>query len=120
MELTRYNITFLRNVPSDIKIDMSTRWRYHYFNGSIAELDSYIKLIKDDSIYLLIPIFADSNSITSATLNLSQPFLVDNKSNSVLIINFILAKYKTSIFEIKQGISVTFALKFKRVWFHYK
>jgi len=78
MKLSVYQITFLRNVPSDIKVDMTSGWRHHYFDGGIEELSTFIKLIGDNKIYLLIPLFAASQSLQIATLNLSEPFLVDN------------------------------------------
>jgi len=90
------------------------------FDGSITELSTFIKLIGDDKIYLLIPLFARSRSLSNATLNLSEPFLVDNKSNSVLIIKFILDQWLSSGFELKQDITITFSFKFKRIWFSYK
>ena len=55
MELTKNNITFLRDIHSSIKVDMTSGWRHHYFDGSISELSTFIKLIGDDKIYLLIP-----------------------------------------------------------------
>lgn len=100
MNLTTNQITFLRNVHSSIKVDMTSGWRHHYFDGSIEELSTFIKLIGDDKIYLLIPLISASKSIQSPTLNISEPFLVDNKSNSALIINFILDQWKSSGFEV--------------------
>ena len=120
MNLSRKNITFLSNVHPSIKVNMTSGWRYHYFDGSIGELSSFIKLIKDDKIYLLIPIFKNSNSISKATLNLSEPFLVNNKSNSALIIKFILEQWDSSGFELKQDSLISFSFKFKRVWFYDK
>jgi len=116
MNLTRTQITFLRNVPSDIKIDMTSGWRHHYFDGSISELSSFIKLIGDDKIYLLIPLFARSKSLSNAILNLSEPFLVNNKSNPDLIIKFILDQWYSSGFDLREGTIITFSFKFKRVW----
>lgn len=116
MNLTTNQITFLRNVHSSIKVDMTSGWRYHYFDGSIEELSTFIKLIGDDKIYLLIPLISGSKSLQNATLNLSEPFLVDNKSNSALIINFILDQWESSGFDIRVGTSLTFSFKFKRVW----
>jgi hypothetical protein len=116
MNLSRNNITFLRDVPSHIKVDMTSGWRHHYFDGSISELSSFIKLIGDDKIYLLIPLFAKSKSLQSATLNLSEPFLVDNKSNPALIIKFILEQWDSSGFTLIEGNILSFSLKFKRVW----
>jgi len=120
MDLPINQITFLRDVHSSIKVDTTSGWRYHYFDGSISELSSFIKQIGDDKIYLLIPLFASSKSLSRATLNLSEAFLVNNKSNSKLIINFIVEQFKSSGFEIKQDIEITFSLKFKRVWLSYK
>jgi len=120
MNLTTNQITFLRDVQADIKVDMTSGWRHHYFDGSIEELSTFIKLIGDDKIYLLIPLFAGSKSLQNATLNLSEPFLVNNKSNSALIIKFVLDQWNSSVFEIKGASQVTFSFKFKRVWFNYK
>jgi len=120
MNLPNNQIKFLRDVPSNIKVDMTSGWRHHYFDGSITELSTFIKLIGDGKIYLLIPLFSKSTSLKDATLNLSEPFFVDNESNPGLIIKFILEQWKSSGFEIKPGTTITFSFKFKRVWFSYK
>ena len=119
MNLTTKQITFLRNVPADMKVDMSSGWRHHYFDGlSLSELSSFIKLIGDDKIYLIIPLFG--SSISKAKLNLSEPFLIDNKSNSDLIIKFILEQWNSSGFNLNQSTLITFSLKLKRVWIYSK
>lgn len=115
MNLSRNQITYLRDVPSDIKVDLSSGWRHHYFDGSISELSNFIKLIGDDKIYLLIPLFANSKSLKTATLNLSEPFLVDNESSPGLIINFIGQQWESSGFALREGTRITFSFKFKRV-----
>jgi len=120
MNLTTNQITFLRDVHSSVKVDMTSGWRHHYFDGSISELSTFIKLIGDDKIYLLIPLFAGSKSLSDATLNLSEPFLVDNKSNTNLIIKFIIDQWNSSGFEKREGTTLSFAFKFKRVWLSYK
>lgn len=89
MNLSTNNISFLKDVDSNIKIDKTSGWRHHYFDGSLIEIASFIKLIGDEKIYLLIPLFASSKSLSKATLNFSEPFFVDNKSNSDLITRFI-------------------------------
>jgi hypothetical protein len=116
MNLTRNQITFLRDVRSSINIDMTSGWRHHYFDGSITELTVFIRKIGDDKIYLLIPLFASSKSLSVPTLNLSEPFLVNNKSNSPLIIKFILDQWNSSGFELKPSTRISFSFKFKRVW----
>lgn len=116
MNLTRNQITFLKDIPSDINVDKTSGWRYYYFDGSLSELSSFIKLIEDDKIYLLIPFFGSTKSVSNARLRLSDPFLVDNRSNSALIIKFILEQWYSSGFEIKQDIRLSFSFEFKRVW----
>jgi hypothetical protein len=120
MNLPNNQIIFLSDIPSNIKVDMNSGWRHHYFDGSITELSTFIRLIADGKIYLLIPLFSKSTSLKDATLNLSEPFFANNESNPDLIIKFILEQWKSSGFEIKQGIKITFSFKFKRVWFSYK
>jgi len=121
MNLSTYQITFLRHIPSDIKVDLTSGWRHHYFDGfTIGEILSFIESIGDDRIYLLIPLFAKSKSVKCATLNLSEPFLVNNKSNPALIIQFIVEQWKSSGFEFREGTQIIFSFKFKRVWFSYK
>jgi hypothetical protein len=107
MNLTRNQITFLRDIHSSINVDMSSGWRHYYFDGSIDELSTFIRLIGDDKIYLLIPQFANSESLSVARLNLSEPFLVNNKSNSALIIKFILDQWKSSGFELRVGMRLS-------------
>ncbi len=119
MNLTTNSITFLKDIHSDIKIDMRSGWRHHYFDGSLSEISNFIKLIGDDKIYLLIPLFSSSKSLSIATLNLSEPFLVNNKSNPALIIKFIMDQWNTSGFEIRENTIITYSFKFKRVWFSY-
>jgi len=120
MNLPTNQIRFLTDVPSNIKVDLTSGWRHHYFDGSVTELSTFIKLIEDGKIYLLIPLFSKSKSLKNATLNLSEPFFVNNESNPDLIIKFILEQWKSSGFEWKVGTPITFSFKFKRVWFSYK
>lgn len=115
---SRSSISFLKDAPSNIDVNMTSGWRHHYFDGlSADEMSSFIRLIKDDNIYLLIPLFSSSKSLSKATLNLSEPFLVDNNSNPVLIAKFIIDQWNSSGFIKKEDIAFTFSFKFKRVWF---
>jgi hypothetical protein len=121
MKLSINQITFLIHVPSDIKVDMTSGWRHHYFKDfSKGEISSFIESIKDEKIYLLIPLLAASQSFRIATLNLSEPFLVNNKSNPDLITEFIWNQWNSSGFSMKEGTPNAFSFKFKRVWFDYK
>jgi hypothetical protein len=53
-------------------------------------MNTFIKLIEDDKIYMVIPQFAKSTSLFEARLNLSEEFFIDNRSNPRLIMDFIL------------------------------
>lgn len=117
MNLTVNNITFLKNIHSSINVDKTSGWRHHYFETiNIGELSSFITKIGDDRIYLIIPLLSSSQSLSIPTLNLSEPFLVDNKSNPNLIIEFIKNQWNSSGFEFKQGANISLCFKFKRVW----
>ncbi len=101
MNLTTNNISFLRDVSSHIKVDMTSGWRHHYFDGSINELSSFIKLIGDDKIYLLIPLFISSQSLRNATLNLSEPFLV----NMFMFPTSIFRRPKSCVVKLKNKLA---------------
>ncbi len=116
MNLTTKQITFLRDVPSGIKVDKTSGWRHHYFDGfNIHEISSYIKLIENDKIYLVIPFFSSSKSLSNARLRLSDPFLINNKSNPALIAKFLYDQWNSSGFNNTTLLS--FSFEFKRVWF---
>jgi len=117
MNLTTNNITFLKDIPFNFKVDRSSQWRFYYFDTfNILEIASFIKLIGDDKIYLLIPFFASSDVISKPRLRLSDPFLVNNKSNSELIARFIYNQWESSGFSRKQDSLIMLSFKFKRVW----
>jgi hypothetical protein len=118
MHFTVNEISFLRDVQSSIKVDMRSGWRHHFCNGlNSFEISSFIKFIDDDKIYLIIPLITTSVSLSKPTLNLSEPFLINNKSNSDLITKFILEQWNSSGFNINQDTTNMFAFKFKRVTF---
>jgi len=117
MNLPSNNINFLRDVPSNIKVDLTSGWRHHYFDESLLDLSTFIKLIGDDKIYLLIPLFAGSISLQTATLILSEPFLVNNKSTSILIAKLVLNQWESSGFKVNEASSVYLGFEFKEVWF---
>jgi len=117
MNLPNNKIIFLRDVPSNIKVNMTSGWRQYYFDGSINDLSFFIRSIKDYNIYLLIPLFTNSTSLKNATLHLSEPFFVNNESNPALIIKFILEQWYSSGFSLNHTKLIKFSIKFKRVWF---
>ena len=121
MNLSQNKITFLKDVPSYLYINKTKRWYYHNFEDlTINQISEFIKLIYDDKIYMIIPMFANSQDISTATLNLSEPFLVNNRSNSRLIIKFIVDQWVSSGFDLKLDTRLHFAIKMKEVTINYK
>jgi len=121
MNLTTKQITFLSDIHPTINVDKTSGWRFHKFDGlSIWDIQTFVKLIGDDKIYLLIPNFGDSHSLKNARLRLSDPFLVNNKSNPILIFNFIKEQWKSSGFSMKETTPISFYFEFKQVYLSYK
>jgi len=121
MNLSTTQISFLRDVQSNFNVDSKSGWRYRFIEVfSIYEISTFIKLIEDDKIFMIIPQFSGSKSLSEARLNLSEDFLVNNKSNPVLITKFILDQWNTSGFSINQSTLITFSLRFKRVRFSHQ
>lgn len=116
MNLSTNQISFLKDVDSNINVDMTSGWRHHYFDGAFTEIVDFISKIGDNKIYLIIPLFASSKSLSVATLNLSEPILINNKSNPELIINFIIEQWESSGFNLKHDTQISYSFKFKRVW----
>ena len=117
MNFTTNNISFLKNIPSNLKVDMTSGWRHVYFNDFTYNfILSYLSSIGDNKIFLIIPLFMTSDDLSKAALHLSEPFLIYNKSNPILITKFILEQWKSSGFNIYSDIELKLAFKFKRVY----
>jgi len=119
MNLSTKQITFLREMPANISVDKTSGWLHHYFDV-LSEIPSFIKLIGDGKIYLIIPFMATSKSLSNPRLRLSQPFLVNNKSTSILIAKFVLNQWQSSGFNVNEASSVYLGFEYKEVWFSYK
>jgi len=97
--MTRTDISFIRNLPSTIRVDSNSNWCYKFFHQfDIYEISTFIKLIKDEKIYMIIPQFGGSESLSEPKLYLSEPFLIDNKSNPMLITEFLYEQWNKSCF----------------------
>jgi len=119
LDLSRTEITFLRDIPSNIKIDMDSGWKFNtFYDFSLIEINTYIKSMEDNETYMIVPVFTTSVTTYSAVLNLSSPFLIDNRSNPLLIIDFIANQWKTSGFT--NELRIIFLFKLKRVRLIYK
>jgi hypothetical protein len=121
MNLSTKQITFLRDIHPSINVNKTSGWRFLKFDGlTIWGIQTWLKLIGDDKIYLLIPNFGNYHSLKNARLRLSDPFLVNNKSNPTLIFNFIDEQWKSSGFSMKETPPISLYFEFKRVYLSYK
>jgi len=78
--LSKDHISFLNDVPSNIQVDMTSGWRYHYFDSiSPQEINLYLNQIDDNSIYLIIPLFGTSKL-------LSNPIYLVTSHNSFIFL----------------------------------
>lgn len=115
MNLSTNQISFLKDLPSNIKVDMSSEWRHHFFEV-LSEIPSFIKLIGDGKIYLITLNFGVSKSFSKPRLELAAPILINNKSNPSLILQFVIEQWESSGFDIKPGNNILLFIKFKRIW----
>ncbi len=51
MNLSRKEISFLREVSKDTSIDSKSGWRYRFSHFSVDEINGFIRSIEDDKIY---------------------------------------------------------------------
>lgn len=108
------NITFLKDIKLSIKIDTRSEWRLHCCQALIlAEIYRFLTLLSNNDSYLIQPLIVSSCSGTS--IRLSGAFLVNNKSNSVLITNFIVDQLEKSGFDLNSKAMHTFAFNYKKV-----
>jgi len=114
MKFTRTEINFLKDVPSNIIVDKSSGWRLYYVNN--YELSTFIRGLDFEYNYLLIPEFLGSMNHSEVKLQLSDPFLVNDRSDPDLIIKFIIDQWNNSVFTLKSGNKMTLVIKFKRIW----
>jgi len=114
LPLTTKNITFLKDLNPKIKIDSKSGWKYHHSDCLWSgEIWFFIRIIRDDKICLMTPVFINTRS--GVTLNLSNPFLVNNKSNTDLIYNFIMSQWDNSGYYFKAKSISSFAIHYKEV-----
>jgi len=117
MELTTKNITFLKDLDPQYKLDLRSGWMYYNFPVSVfislGEIETFIKSIKSNTIYLITPLLRTS----VVRVSLSSSFLVNNRSNPILIHYFIIQQWRNSGFNINGTKEVTFTIQYKGVWF---
>jgi len=109
-------ITFLNAIPSTVKVDTSSKVKYHTFESlTFFEIKKFVLSITEGNTYLVTPIFSVANMKNKPMLLLSEPFLINNRSNSMLIHNFIVSQWNDSGFNVDQDIQ--FSFRYKKVFF---
>ena len=102
MNLSRNQISFLRDIPSNIKIDMTSGWRYHYFDGSLSEISEFIQKIGDDKIYIrtviLFWIWFKTRYYTFIFFQIQKSLIESNIVHSFAVFFKILMFYSLLIF----------------------
>jgi hypothetical protein len=87
---TQTKISFLSTIDRNLKINKSRKYHYSHFNSlSLLVITSYIHQIKDDDILLIFPFITTTKRASDPYLRLSEPFLVTNQSNPILILEFL-------------------------------
>jgi hypothetical protein len=118
MNFTITTISYLKDLSPKFKIESTTKWRYHYLDQfTTMEVHDFIRNIKNDNVYLIIPNISTSRNINDPKLILSLPFLVKRNSNPELITKLILDQWHSTGFFLESNdrkIEVSF--KFKRIW----
>ena len=119
MNLSTNKITFLKDLNKSIKIDLKSEWRLHYCQAlCFADIYEFIWFLDNNSSfnnsYLIDPLI--KSSCSGVSLKLSSAFLVNNRSNPVLIYKFLIQQWENSGFDLNPKALHTFALNYKKVW----
>ena len=119
LPLSTINITFLKDLNKSIKVDTRSEWRLHYCNAlCFDDIYHFIQLLDNNSSfynsYLIDPLI--KSSCSGVSLKLSSAFLVNNRSNSKLISNFLIQQWENSGFDLNPKALHTFAFNYKKVW----
>jgi hypothetical protein len=118
---TTTKIDFLNNIDKSISIDKSARFHYlKIYTWEASNIAYFLKHIKYNDVYTVFPFISTSGLIKDPYLRLSDPFLVNTKSNPTLIFNFIDEQWKSSGFSMKETPPISLYFEFKRVYLSYK
>ena len=64
MNFTITTISYLKDLSPKFKIESTTKWRYHYLDQfTTMEVHDFIRNIKNDNVYLIIPNISTSRNI---------------------------------------------------------
>lgn len=117
------SITFLKDLDNRIIINKFGKYEYHkiYEIRNQSKIQYFLNELEDNCVYMIIPIISANDNSTEPFITLSRQILVTNKSNHLLIWNFINDKIIESIdlYEIKNLNSILI-FKFKKVQIEFK
>nr|YP_009504232.1 hypothetical protein [Lactifluus hygrophoroides]AWX52957.1 hypothetical protein [Lactifluus hygrophoroides] len=88
------DITFLIDFDKTINIDKSGKCYYFkFFQINLDDITNFILNLKDNEIYTVTPFISVNCRINNPQLILSRKFLITNKSNPVLIYNYLTQQF---------------------------
>lgn len=91
-------ITFLNELDNRIDINKSGKFCYYKCPSFETEdIQYFLKTLDDNKIYIIIPFISKNNWVNEPYIILSRQILITNKSNSLLLSNFINDKIEDTI-----------------------
>lgn len=122
-------ISFLKDLDRRITINKNGRFIYDsnsYNFEDFLELNPnntsrFLKQLNDNKIYTLIPFISINNKVDEPYIILSQQILVTNRSNGLLISNYINIKIEQSfdLFNIYKLPRFNIIFKYKQIEFEF-
>ena len=116
------NITFIRDIQPNVKVCGEGQYKFYdskftqFELININEINNFLNLIDNDSIYQLILFISPLKTNENPWLTLSKIFLVTKFSNASLITDYINNQYKKAYFDFRMNPThVTLTIKYRKV-----
>lgn len=116
-------ITFLHDIDLRIDIIKNGKFKYYkFFSMEDKHIINYLNNLEANKIYSLIPLISKNDKIDEPFITLSQSILITNKSNPLLIYNYLYNKIDDSVnlFNMQNLNSYYIILKYKEVEINFK
>jgi hypothetical protein len=116
-------ITLLKSLDLRIKFNKYGKYYYYkiYENNNNSKFWYFLSELEDNSVYMLIPIYSTNDKTDEPYITLSPQILITNKSNSLLLYNYINSKIIDTInlYNIN-GLKGILIFKYKKVTIDFK
>jgi hypothetical protein len=92
--LTTTNISFLSELGKNIVTNIySKNYYFKMFNIELEYINNFINNLNDNEVFLINPIISINCKQNEPYLTLSKQFLITNRSDPILIYNFLLNQF---------------------------